>query len=368
MPPIGDAVQERPTLEQEMAAFKGFSTTDGEVSDGSQTPEEAAVLAANEAAEAPAAAEKAAKPERKSPLSALLDPDGVDEEEDEADDPPAGEDGQAGAGEPDAVAEGDKKDAVADPTPPKKSKQTLQERVDEVTKHRREAERRATEAERRAADAEQRLNAALRGEKSALTPATAAATSESTEAAPDPSAFEYGELDPKYISALARHEAKQQLQIERSVDDKRRQDEAAEHSAREHVQKVATFAESGAVKYADFDDVVIVSAKAGEWPLTDTIGELMLGSEHGHDIAYHLATHPKEAQALAAKTPAAQAAMFGRMEAKLEAAAASQAATPPVKPSKAPPPVQKPRGPSGKYTPSASTNDFASFEKLAMGR
>ena len=35
-----DSVAARPTLEEEMAKFKGFSVTDGEISDGGESAEE----------------------------------------------------------------------------------------------------------------------------------------------------------------------------------------------------------------------------------------------------------------------------------------------------------------------------------------
>lgn len=361
--PTGDAVQTRPTLEEEMGKFKGFSTTDGEASDGQQTPKEAAVLRGNgeggaDAGTPPAADTPPAK--RRSPLSEVLDPGGVDEVEEV-------DEGEGEGDEADAGAEGSEKDGSDEAEPPKKKgKGSLQERVNEVTRARREAERRANTAEQANLALERRLAALERGEKSLTPPADTPTSQAATEGAPDASKFEFGELDPQYVTALARHEAKQAIQAERSAEDKRRQDAAAERNVQEHVAKVSSFSEEGVKKYDDFDDVVMESAKAGEWDLTATVGELMLASEYGHDIAYHLATHPKEASALAAKSPAAQAAAFGRMEAKLEAAAASQAGTPPVKPSKAPPPVKTPRGPSGKYAGSAATQDFAAFEALAM--
>lgn len=352
--PIGDAVQERPTLEQEMAKFKGYSTTDGEVSTGEQTPAETATLAANEPAPAEEPKEDKKPAKVRSPLSSVLDPDGDDAEGDEveAEEPPEG------AADDTGDAEGDEEEAPQ----PKKPKPSLQTRIDEAIKRQRTAERRAVAAETR-------LAALERGERPALTPKSGTATAQdAVEAAPDPATFDYGEMDPGYISALARHEAKKALRDERSAQDKTRQDEAAEQSALEHVQAVAAFSEGGAEKYDDFEEVVVESAKAGEWPLTAAVGELMLESPWGHDIAYHLATHPVEARKLAAKSPAAQAATFGRMEAKLEAEAASQSARPTVKPSKAPPPPKTPRGPRGKYTVAADTTSFADFEKLAMAR
>jgi hypothetical protein len=58
--PVGDAVQKFPTLEQEMAEFKGFSTVDGEISKEKLSAEEKAGAETRERVATAAAAAAAA--------------------------------------------------------------------------------------------------------------------------------------------------------------------------------------------------------------------------------------------------------------------------------------------------------------------
>jgi hypothetical protein len=79
------------------------------------------------------------------------------------------------------------------------------------------------------------------------------------------------------------------------------------------------------------------------------------------DILYHLASNPKEATQVHAKSPVEQAAYFGRLEAKFTAPAAK----PKPKESKAPkPPANQAKGGSGgKVAPDMNgATDFATFE------
>jgi hypothetical protein len=340
---------ETPTEEQvaqsEMDKFVGGTTTDGVPSDGEPTEDENAKLAEQDAAAAQAnAAAEASEAKR------------VEDEKKAAE----------AAAKPDAKAEptpeekaAEEAEAAAAAAAKAAGKKTVQERINEKTRAQRTAER-----ERDAALAEL---AALKGEKKPLTTAQPAATA--TDKAPNPADFEFGELDTKYISALARYEVRQELEAARKAVDEKRASEAQAAQVAEFQARVDAFAEKGAEKFADFQDLVVEGAKAGDWDLSPTVGELILDSEYGHEIAHFLASDPDESRRIAKLPPSAQAAKFGRLEAKFEAEAAAtssaQASTKTPKTTQAPPPLKTPRSNAGQFQVDGSTKDFAAFEALA---
>jgi len=361
--PRGDAVQSRPTIEQEMAKFKGFSTTDGEVSKGEPTEDEKRVLAANStkvadgaaaAATADAAAQAAASEAAQAITAAAAE--GAEEAEEEA---PEGETAEDKAAREAAAA--------AKPKP----KKSAQERINQAVKKQREVERQL-DTERGAREALERRLAALeaRGDGRALTQQATATTTDGS-VAPDPKDFEYGELDTKYIRALARYETKQELAADRLNQQKTQQTTAQARDAAEMQAQAAAFEEAGAKKYDDFHEVVIEGARSKAWPLSETLGRLMLASPEGYDVAYHLASNPKEAREIYGKSPVEQAAAFGRLAAKLSSTssdATGKVVPIPAKTTQAPTPLKGARGSGATTSVSADTTDFASFERLAMGR
>lgn len=71
-------------------------------------------------------------------------------------------------------------------------------------------------------------------------------------------------------------------------------------------------------KYPDFEEVVGES----EAPISREMGQAIVESDHGADIAYYLAQHPDEAKAIAQLSPIRQIAAIGRLEAKVTQPAA----------------------------------------------
>lgn len=252
----------------------------------------------------------------------------------------------------------------------KKGKQTAQERINEVTRLRREAERRAE-----AAEAElQRLkhqpppppDDAKGGDGEAEEGAAEAKEGEP----PDPDDFDYGELDPRYIRSLASYEARQEFQKLREKEEETRAEEAARKAQEEARERFEEQVAKGSKKHEDFYEKVIIGAEKGEWALSEHLGQLLANSDVGDDIAYHLASHPEEAAQVYRQTPLEQARYFGKMEAKFTAgssAATGEEAgkTTETRTPKAPPPVKPARGSDGKFSPSASTDDFSAFEAHA---
>lgn len=194
--------------------------------------------------------------------------------------------------------------------------------------------------------------------------------------APNPDKYEFGDSDVRYIRDLARYEARKEFEAQ-SAQQKKATETAQQRQAREAFEaKKNEFADKGAAKFDDFDEVVLEGAANGDWPLSETVGELLFSSEYGPDIAYALASDVKEAQRVFKLSPAQQAAWFGRKEVEYSSKAQDagdgdddaprQRQAPKV--SQAPEPLAtKVRGGGGTRPVTADTTDFAAFERMVHG-
>ena len=236
---------------------------------------------------------------------------------------------QEGEAGDDAAAEAGEGEAQAKP------KKTAQERIDELTRARREAER----------EAEHWRTLAMQTRQPEARPEPPKGDTE-----PDPSQYEYGESDLRYVKDLARYEARQEFR-------RQAEEEAAARQAREIEQGFAQRQEAAAAKYEDYHRVVIDGANRGTWACTPVMADAIKTSEAGPDVAYHLAKNPTEARRIAALSPIAQVRELTRLEVKLTAAPQPRTAT------SAPEPAPQARGAGGKFTVSPDTSDFAAFDK-----
>lgn len=261
-----------------------------------------------------------------------------------------------------AKEEGEK---PADPPKPK-PKQTVQERINELTREKHE-ERRAREA----------LEARLRDLEAQLTPPKEEkpeAAAAEVQGPPKPEDFAYGELDGGYIAALARYHADMRWAEILQAQQAEAQNEEAEARRAAANQKFTAQVTTAQEKYPDFQEKVVETAARGDWPLSQELGELIVDSDVGHHIAYHLATNPDEAVRVFRQTPTEQARYFGRMEAKFSAEQSAATGGEPAgktaqpKAPQAPPPVIPARGAGGQFTAAADTDDFLAFERKANGQ
>ena len=182
--------------------------------------------------------------------------------------------------------------------------------------------------------------------------------------APDPENFRYGELDPQYIQAVARHEA---TQLVRAEMDKMRQTAEQAKQSQEAEQEIATLRaqadeveKTGTGLFEDFAEVVVEGAKAGSFELTKEMFETAMDTGAAAEILYHLASNPEESSKVAAMTARQQALWFGRMETSLK-----KPTTPARKVTQAPDPMTPTKGAGGQGRTTADTTDFAAFEKMA---
>ncbi len=332
--PVGDAVQKLPTFEEQVSQFKSFTTANGEVVAGEATDEEKEAFASS------AAADKSSAIASGKEVAETAEEKAVRE-----------------AAEAENHTEKSAKSAENKP-----QKKTAEERINELTRGRRAAERALAQEQVARATLEQRIAALERGDKTPLTQQSGAATGD----APDPKKFTYGELDAEYIRALTRYETRQELAAADKSTKETQQREAASRDQRELAKQATTFIGKGAALHDDFEEIVMDGAKNGEWPLSDALGKLLLTSEQGPAIAYHLASHPDEADVVFGKTPLEQAAWLGRQEAKLSSASpGATKAKAAVKVTQAPnPPANQARGAGGNSgTSHEDTPDFSAFER-----
>lgn len=264
------------------------------------------------------------------PLPDELPPEPKAEDEDAT--KAADDAGEAAAPEPDgddAAAE-DAEDAdEGEDTPKSKRSKGFQERIDRLTRQRRDAERDADYWRRRAME---------QGRDAPREPAPAKA------AATTPPREEDFETERDYIVALAKHEAREELQAERRQQEAR----ATEVRAAETARAFQDRANAAREKHDDFDEV----AFSDQAHVTDTMLQGILDSEHGPDIAYHLGKNLDEAQRIARLTPVGQLRELGKIEAKLTAP------QPPKKRTAAPPPAKTlAGGGTADFNPETATMD-----------
>lgn len=339
---MNDAVAKTPSVNDQIATFKGYTTNNGEV------------IAAQETR----------------PLGGSVDNDA---NPDGGEDPTnlVNQEGQNNQGE------GEANQQRQAPQQRRPNRLTADERIGQATARQRAAERRADLAEgrnqaleARLASIEGRLNGA--GQNGGLTNGQAQTIDPN---APDPSRYQYGELDSRYVADVARYTAQKTI----DADNERRNQQSRQAQANEAKVRVDAFLDGGSQKFEDFRDVVFDSRDS--WSLSPTVGELAFGSPVGHEILYDLAQNPEESHRVFRMSPALQAAWFGRQEAKYDSGESPpanrgrpprQAQQPngqaPVRSTQAPPPPTRIRNGSGNSTQpaSSSTTDFASFEAMAM--
>lgn len=380
-----------PTVQEEMAKFSGFTTNNGETvkadttvkgpGDDNLSPEEraAGIKIAGEEAPRGKADDKGAKTTLTLPVKVTL----TDEESTAALDK-ARTDLKLSDTE-ELTKEEEDEALLAALNSKKETAKPPADRVKRAQEGRRNAERRAAAAERKSADLERRL-AALEagGGKVPLTGDTKKANDGASDKEPEPKDFEFGEVDAKYIRALARWEAKQVTAEAAKNQQTETRTAEQERAQEEFTEKKAAFEDAGLEAFDDFQEVVIDTvtlpkSDPAAWPLSATVGELLLESEHGPAIAYALASDIPEAKRVNKLSPAQQAAWFGRQEAKLSTntdgkekpeatARAGREVTKEAAPravSRAPLPLERGRGAGGNKQVSAATTDFAAFEALA---
>lgn len=183
---------------------------------------------------------------------------------------------------PATASAGDGDNAPAD-TP--KRKHWAHERIDELTRKMRDAQRDAEFWKQRAS-------------------------------APAPSQDDYPDYDD-YAAAKTAH-------LVRSQDAAVRADEAE----RLAVETFSAREEMARERFPDYDAV----ARQAGLPITPAMASVIFESEIGPEIAYHLGKNPGEARSIAMMSPERQAVAIGRLEGRLQATANARREPPPPPP------------------------------------
>lgn len=192
--------------------------------------------------------------------------------------------------------------------PPKPRRRSPQERIDEVTRARREAERERDYWREAAAQAFE----------------------------PPPQPYP---ADP-HLAAQAEFQHRVEAAVEARVVEQGWNSQQA------------SFAE----QQPDYFEVI-----QGRWPCSEPMADAIRTSEAGAAVAYHLASNPDQARKIAGMTPLAQIREIGRLEARLGREAAGGST--PWTVSAAPSPAPLGRGGGGRFKIDPATADFAAFEK-----
>lgn len=248
---------------------------------------------------------------------------------------PAGQDGTEQEEKPEGEAETEEQ-SEEEAKPKGKS---VQERIDEITAARREAER----------EAEFWRNKALASQPQEQ-------QQEAPQGPPEPSSYEFGEADPAYIRDMVRHEMRQELEQERQRTQLETQVAQLEQG---YAERLKTARE----EIPDYDDVVTKSAARGEWPCPPLVAIGIKESEVGPKVAHYLATNRDEAVSIANLSPIEQARAFGRLEARFLGQTAPQAKIATNAPEPAPA-----RTKGGQFAPSNVLRDDLSQEEWLRRR
>ena len=120
--------------------------------------------------------------------------------------------------------------------------------------------------------------------------------------------------------SLKMHDDRERKKVSAKADAQKQRMTAAEE-ARQYELKSNWMAQRAEApkKYADFEAVF-----TDDLPVTAVTAEILADSDVGVDIAYHLGTHRREAELIAALPPLEQARRLGMIEAKLSAPKANK--------------------------------------------
>lgn len=195
----------------------------------------------------------------------------------------------------------------------------VQERIDELTRSRREAEREAEYWKVRAQANDKQP------------PAKAAETTER------PVRTNFADEDA-YLDALADFKVEEKL----AARDAKQAQEQQQRSRVEAATKVATSweerKEAARAEIADFDQVM----EGADHPVRNHVAELIMEHDQGPKLMHHLAQHPEEIDKLNEMSPAKAAFELGKLAVKFEKAPVADSSSKPVATvSKAPPPAAR---------------------------
>jgi hypothetical protein len=270
---------------------------------------------------------------------------------------PAVETRTSGAAKPAAESAPDSeagKEAEQEEAEVRKGKGGFQRRIDRLTREK-------AELQEKLADWESTTGRKPAARASETTP-------EPAEPAARPKVDDFDDYD-KYVEALADWKTDQKVAALVATQQKSQAEQAAKEREIERAKGFAARAKAAAEKYADFAAV----AYSDDTPVSETMREVILESEHGAELAYWLGSHVDEAVRISQLSPVAAAREMGRLEAQI-AAQNTTAAAPKTQPklTRAPEPIRPVNTATKVSAPSLMDadlgEDFSAWEKVRMSQ
>jgi hypothetical protein len=270
-------------------------------------------------------------------------------------------------GSEDEDGEEDEEEIVLKPKP---KKQTVQERIDELTAARRQAERESAELRRRLEAVEQK--------KPEDKPEVRRPTITIDPDSPTPDdrdangelLYPLGEFDPSFVADLTKYTI-------------RRENEAYKEELRQQAKQRDE--EAQAAKLTDAWEEKLAKSEEELEDLRPTIATLdeefrdlepqygtylaqtIMSMDYGPEVLYYLANNVSEARKIVAAGPMGATLALGKVEARIQSALSKPAAIPPRR-TQAPKPPVSTRGNIGKTGVAPDTDNLDDFEKLLFKR
>lgn len=290
-------------------------------------------------------------------------------------DQPIGEDDDPPAPEEEAEPEGEEEEDEK-PEPKTKKKQTAQERINELTAERRNAER-ELQALRKEFEA---LKAGLsqKDDTKPEAPKPSRTLDMLPNDAPQPDAknedgtekYPLGEFDPDYIRDLTRFTIQKENEAFRAEQAREAEAQAqleAQAALVADWQNKLNEAEAETPDIRESIDGLVEAFDGIEESYGEYLASTLMASEYGPQIMYHLSKNIGEAKKLVAAGPTAATLAIGRLEARFANASPSspqEEAKGNKKVSQAPePPPQLNRGSNGQFKVNPDTDDLDAFER-----
>ena len=295
----------------------------------------------------------------------------ANEQELDAEDEGADDDSETESDEDDDDQSDDDEDEEAEEAP-KPKKQTVQERINEITAARREAEREADMLKGRLAELERRISEKDKTPEDKASVETSDQAQSSGEPTPTDlnedgtEKYPLGEFDPKFVKDLTKfqyEELKTQDRLEREREQAKTELEQAELALRtEWTGRV----EEAVQQYPDFEESVTNledTFKDADPNLSQYLANTIMQSEYGPEILYYLSQNVDEAKEIVGSGATKATLALGRLEAAM-ANKTQKSDTPTKKVTKAgAPPTKRSRGASGNYGVAPDTDDLEAFEQ-----
>lgn len=222
----------------------------------------------------------------------------------------------------------------------RKGKGGFQRRIDRLTREKAELQERVADLEAAGG------KPAARAQESPAAP---------VEPAARPKVDDFDDYD-KYVEALADWKTDQKIAAAVEAQRKAQSEQAAKERETERARGFQARAKAAAEKYPDFAAV----AYSDDTPVSETMREVILESEHGAELAYWLGSHVEEAVRISQLPPVAAAREMGRLEAQIAAQTATPAA-PKTQPklTRAPDPIRPVNSATRTAAPSLTDQDLA---------